>query len=462
MFKPSTYINRRNALQKKVSSGIILILGNVETPMNYAANTFHFRQDSNFLYFFGLDEPGLAGVIDIDNNRHILFGNDVDIEDIIWMGPQKKLADKALNVGIDQVRPSKELSSFIAEAVKIGRKIHFTPPYLAENKILLESLTDIKPSLQKSQASLEMIKAIVSLRSYKNDEEIAELEKAAEIGFEMHLTAMKMARAGIMESEIVAIMESIPKKYNGMTSFPIILSQNGETLHNHDHSQVLQDGRLLMVDAGAETRHHYASDFTRTLPVSGKFTQRQSDIHNIVLAANNKATELAAPGIKYQQVHLECAKVIARGLKDLGLMKGNIEEAVNLGAHAMFFPHGLGHMMGLDVHDMEDLGENYVGYDEETQRSHLFGTAYLRLGRKLEPGFVFTNEPGIYFIPALIELWKKEGKFTDFINYAKAEEYIGFGGIRMEDDLLITPTGCRLIGKRLPATAEEIEHAMSS
>lgn len=460
MFKTITYKNRRTELQKRLGSGIILIPGNVETPMNYPANTFHFRQDSNFSYFFGLDEPGLAGVIDIDTGQHMIFGNEVDIEDIIWMGPQKPLAEKALNVGIEQVQPFGTLNSFIENAIKAGRKIHFTPPYLAENKILLESLTGIKTSLQKPYASFELIKAIVSLRSYKDEEEISELEHAAAIGYEMHLTAMKMAKPGIRESEIVAIMESIPMKYRGITSFPIILSQNGETLHNHDHSQILQDGRLLMVDAGAETNLHYASDFTRTLPVNGKFSSRQKDIHNIVLAANNKATELAAPGIKYQFVHIETAKVIAQGLKEIGLMKGNIEEAVNLGAHALFFPHGLGHMMGLDVHDMEDLGENHVGYDEQTKRSSLFGTAYLRLGRTLEPGFVLTNEPGIYFIPALIALWKKEAKFNQFINFDKAEEFIGFGGIRMEDDLLITHSGCRLIGKRLPATAEEIETAM--
>ncbi len=296
------------------------------------------------------------------------------------------------------------------------------------------------------------------MRSIKEACEIAEIEKACDIGYKMHTTAMMMAKVGETERNIAGSLEGIANSLGCSPSFPIILSQNGETLHNHDHSQVLKEGRLLLCDAGAESVSHYASDFTRTIPVGGRFTQRQKDIYNIVLAANNKAIEIAKPGIPYIQVHLESAKVIAAGLKELGLMKGDVNEAVINGAHTLFLPHGLGHMMGLDVHDMEDLGENHVGYDDEITRSDQFGTAYVRLGRKLQEGFVITVEPGIYFIPALLEKWKSEMINSAFINFDKVAEYIGFGGIRLEDDILITSKGCRLLGsKRIPITVDEVE-----
>lgn len=462
MFESKIYSDRRLRLRKKIRSGIILILGNNESPMNYPANTYHFRQDSNFLYYFGLDLPGLVGVIDIEDGKDCIYGNNVDIDDIIWMGPQPTISELAAKAGVLSTHPLKDLSSTLHRAIKQGRKIHFTPPYRAENILFLEQLIGIHPSLVQKYSSKELVSAIVSMRSIKEPCEIAEIDSACDIGYLMHTTAMKMAQIKETERNINGSIEGVAHSLGSFPSFPIILSQNGETLHNHDHSQVLKEGRLLLCDAGAETVSHYASDFTRTIPVGGKFTKRQKDIYNIVLAANNKAIEIAKPGIPYLNVHLEAAKVIASGLKELGLMKGDINDAVANGAHALFMPHGLGHMMGLDVHDMEDLGENNVGYDDEISRSDQFGTASLRLGRKLQEGFVITDEPGIYFIPALIEKWKGEMINSSFINYDKVSEYIGFGGIRLEDDLLITSKGCRLLGsKRIPITVDEVEKAVA-
>ena len=458
MFESKIYSERRLRLRKKIRSGIVLILGNNESPMNYPQNTYHFRQDSNFLYFFGLDLPGLVGVIDIEDGKDCIYGNNVDIDDIIWMGPQPTINDLAAKAGVLCTHPLKDLSSTLQRAVKQGRKIHFTSPYRAENILTLEQLLGIHPSMVQKYASAELVNAIVTIRSIKEACEIAEIDSACDIGYKMHTTAMMMAKAGETERNIAGTLEGIALRLGSSTSFPIILSQNGETLHNHDHSQVLKEGRLLLCDAGAETVSHYASDFTRTIPVGGKFSQRQKDIYNIVLAANNKAIEIAKPGIPYIQVHLESAKVIAAGLKELGLMKGDVNDAVANGAHALFFPHGLGHMMGMDVHDMEDLGENNVGYDDEISRSDQFGTAYVRLGRRLQEGFVITVEPGIYFIPALLEKWKGEMINSAYINFDKVAEYIGFGGVRLEDDLLITSKGCRLLGsKRIPITVEEVE-----
>lgn len=460
MFKPEIYKNRREALKSKIKSGVAFFPGNVDSPMNYAANTFHFRQDSTFLYFFGIDLQGLCGVIDFDEGTEILFGDDVSIDDIIWMGPQPSMKDYASKVAVENVQPTSALEGYLKKVLDQGRKLHFLPPYRGETKIMMEALTGIKVAEQKEKSSSELIKAVVSLRNIKDKYEIAELEKAAAIGYEMHVTSMKMAHPGETERRIAGTIEGIALSHGTMPSFPIILSQNGETLHNHDHSQILKEGRMLLTDAGAETTTHYASDFTRTVPVGGKFSKRQRDIYQIVLDANNLATAAIKPGVKYQDIHLLAAKVIADGLKSLNIMQGDTAEAVRQGAHAMFFPHGLGHMMGMDVHDMEGLGEDNVGYDEETKRIQQFGTAYLRLGRKLEPGFVLTNEPGIYFIPALVNLWKQEGKFKEFINYSEVEKYLDFGGVRLEDDILVTETGYQLIGKRIPITIEEVEETM--
>lgn len=461
MFDKNTYANRRNSLHNKGLKGVGLILGNIESPMNYRDNTFHFRQDSSFLYFFGLDFPGLAGVIDFDSGDDYIFGDDVDIEDIIWMGPQVPLKESAEKAGIKNTSPFSNLFEFVSSAVQQGRKVHFLPQYRGENKMMLEKLLGISSLRINDYASLQFIKAVIDIRSIKEPAEIIEIEKACATGYKMHVTAMKMAQPGMWEQKIAGTIEGVALAGGGMTSFPIILTQHGETLHNHDHSQLLKEGNLMLTDAGAESLLHYASDFTRTVPVGGKFTQKQREIYEIVLAANNRGQELTKPGTTYLSVHSAVAEVIASGLKDLGLMKGDVKEAVKNGAHAMFFPHGLGHMMGLDVHDMEDLGQIYVGYDDETRPVDQFGTAYLRLGRKLQPGFVITNEPGIYFIPALIDKWKSEKINNEFINFEKVNEYRDFGGIRLEDDILVTETGSKLIGERIPITPDEIEEIVS-
>lgn len=462
MFNAQTYITRRQKLNQNISEGLVLLLGNVDSPMNYADNTYHFRQDSSFLYFAGLDFQNLALVMDVESGEEIIFGNDIDIADIIWMGPQISLKEKALKVGISKSEPLGNLQKVIEKAISLGRKVHFLPPYRAENKLLLNNLLGIAVSKLKTYASLELIKSIVDLRSVKEDQEIAEIRKACAVGYQMHVRAMKMANPGVWEQSIAGTIEGIANAGGGMVSFPVILSQNGETLHNHDHSQTLVSGRLMLVDAGAEVGSHYASDFTRTVPVNGKFTQKQREIYEIVLATNNHGRELTKPGATYLSVHLAAAEVIASGLKALGLMKGDVKEAVANGAHALFMPHGLGHMLGLDVHDMEDLGQNYVGYDDQTRPVDQFGTAYLRMGRKLQPGFVITNEPGIYFIPALIEKWKAEKINADFINFDRLESYLDFGGIRLEDDILVTESGSEIIGDRIPITPQEVEDTMQS
>jgi Xaa-Pro aminopeptidase len=461
MFKPEIYSARRKKLKELLSDGVVLLLGNSDVPMNYADNTYHFRQDSNFLYYFGLDFQGLAGVIDIDQGNEILFGDDVGIEDIIWMGPQVSLKENAGKAGCTETAPFKELFSYISNAIARGRKIHFLPPYRAKNKLLLQELSGIHPAKLKAYSSLELIKAVIAQREIKEAVEIAEIKKACAIGYDMHVKAMKMAHPGTWEQTIAGTMEGIANAQGASISFPIILSQHGETLHNHSHAAYLKQGKLMVVDAGAESLMHYASDFTRTTPVGGQFTQQQREIYALVLAANNHTTANTKAGISYLSAHLAAAEIIASGLKELGLMKGDVKEAVKNGAHALFFPHGLGHMMGLDVHDMEDLGQIHVGYDDEIRPVDQFGTAYLRLGKRLKPGFVITNEPGIYFIPALIDKWKAEKINTDFINFNKLDAYRNFGGIRLEDDLLVTETGCELLGERIPITPEEIDRTVN-
>lgn len=461
MFSAEVYISRRKRLAEEVKNGVILLPGNGESPMNYLDNTYPYRQDSNFLYFFGLDQPGLVGLIDAGSGEAILFGNDVNLDDIIWMGPQESIASRAEQAGVRDSRPLDKLDSTLAEAIRQGRRIHFLPPYRGENKILLEQLTGVAVARQREYASLELIRAVVGLRSVKEPREIEEIEKACATGYKMHVKAMKMAQPGVWEQKIAGRIEGIAASGGGRISFPVILSQNGDTLHNHNHSQILEQGRLMIVDAGAESSLHYASDFTRTIPVGGTFSPRQREIYEIVLAANNRATQLIRPGVTYLSVHLEVAAVIAAGLKEVGLMKGDVAEAVAAGAHALFFPHGLGHMMGLDVHDMEDLGQIHVGFDEEIRPSRQFGTSALRLGRRLQPGFVITNEPGIYFIPALIDQWRAEKINADFINFDIADTYKGFGGIRLEDDILVTPEGARVLGNRVPILPEEVERIVA-
>ncbi len=457
MFKSEVYSKRREVLRAKVGSGLILLLGNRELPMNYPANTYHFRQDSTFLYYFGLNYAGMAALLDCESGNDLLIADDIDIEDIIWMGVQPSVKDLALKAGVRDTRPVGALKALLDEARGKGRNIHFIPPYRPDNKILLHDLLGLPFAEMKSAASVELIRAIVSMRSLKDADEIAEIERACEIGVSMHTAAMKSAKPGILEREISGMIEGIALSHGSSVSFPVICSVHGETLHNHYHGNIMKEGDLLLTDAGAETTMNYASDYTRTFPVSSRFTQKQREIYEIVLKANMDAIAAIKPGIRYQEIHLLAAKVIAEGLIALGLMKGDADAAVKAGAHAMFFPHGLGHMMGLDVHDMEDLGENYVGYDETTSRIDQFGTAYLRLGRRLEPGFVLTVEPGIYFIPALIAKWKNENINAEYINFGKAEQYLDFGGIRIEDDILVTDQGARILGPHLPKGVDEIE-----
>ncbi len=462
MFTKDIYVGRRARLMEKVGSGLILLLGNSEASCNYPSNTYKFRQDSSFLYFFGLNEPDMAAVLDAESGEQVLFGNDVDIDDIIWMGPQESVKEKAASIGIEKSAPMAQLQGYIDNARKQGRKVHFLPPYRNYNKILLNSLLEIPIANLKAEASVELIKAVVDLRIIKDEHELAEIEKACNIGYAMHLTAMKMAKLGMVEQQLYGIMEGIAYSEGAMTSFPTILSQNGETLHNHKHHQILTDGRMVVIDSGAETNMNYCSDFTRTFPSSGKFTQQQKDIYRIVSAANNLAVDMARPGITYKEVHLAACRLIAQGLNNLGILKGDVDEAVAAGAHALFMPHGLGHNMGLDVHDMEDLGENYVGYDDTIQRSTQFGLASLRMGRMLKPGHVITVEPGIYFIPALIDKWQAEGINKEFVNFDALKDYRTFGGIRLEDDIVVTENGCRLLGaKRLPITVEDVEREMA-
>ncbi len=460
MFAPETYTNRRNSLRKEMQSGIILLPGNTDAAYNYPANQYTFRQDSNFSYFFGLDHPDLFGVLDVDNGVDYIFGNDVDIDDIIWMGPQPSISDLALKAGVKNTAPLGQLPAFIINLIQKGRPIHFAPTYRGETVIQLSDLLGIVPARLKDAVSLPLIKAIVKLRSVKSQEEIAEIEKAVDIAWLMFTTGMKMAKPGVKEQEIVGAMEGISVAHGRPVSFPIILSINGQTLHNHHHGNLLREGRMLVMDGGTETELLYASDITRSVPVGGKFNQKQKEIYEIVLNANLNAIPATKPGVFYRQCHDIACETIASGLKDLGIMKGDVKEAVAAGAHALFMPHGLGHMLGMDVHDMEGLGQIYVGYDDEIQPSNLFGTAYLRMGRRLQPGFVITNEPGIYFIPELINIWKSENKFTEFINYNKVMEYLDFGGIRIEDDILVTADGSRVLGKPIPKTVADVEATM--
>jgi Xaa-Pro aminopeptidase len=461
MFKIEVYESRRAGLHKLMKSGLALFIGNVDAPMNYPANTYHFRQDSDFLYYFGLDLPGFTGLMDFDSGKDWIFGNDVDMDDIIWMGPQPTLKELAAKCGVTNTAPQSKLESVVREAVSKKRTIHFLPPYRAETKMTLGSLLKENPCQMKTLSSAGLIKAVVSMRSVKEQIEIDEIVKALGVAYEMHTTAMKMCKPGVKEQEIFGVIEGIALAKGGGTSFPIILSINGQTLHNHYHGNILTKGKMMVTDAGAETNLHYSSDVTRTTPVGGKFSRKQKDIYEIVLKANTESIKSAGPGMSNRDLHLNACRIIASSLKDAGLMKGDVEEAVAEGAHALFMPHGLGHMMGLDVHDMEALGENYIGYNDQVKRSAQFGLSFLRFALPYKTGHVFTVEPGIYFIPQLIDQWKSEGKFREFINYNKLEEWKDFGGIRIEDNVLITEKGHKLLGKPIPKTIAEIESTCS-
>jgi len=461
MFKSEVYTGRRAELHKKMKSGIAVFISNTEAPMNYPANTYHFRQDSDFLYFFGIDLPGFTGLMDFDSGQDKIFGNDYEMDDIIWMGPQPTVKELALKCGISETASLSKLDEIIKDSLSKQRKIHFLPPYRGETKMMLGLLLKENPCQMKTLASVELIKAVISMRAIKEKVEIEEIEKAVDIAYEMHVTAMKMCKPGVREQDIFGTIEGIALSKGGGTSFPIILSINGQTLHNHAHGNILTKGRMMVTDAGAETNLHYASDITRTTPVGGKFSQNQKDIYEIVLKANTEAIKATRPGMSNRDLHFMACKIIATEMKNLGLMKGDVDEAVAAGAHALFMPHGLGHMMGLDVHDMEALGENFIGYNDEVKRSEQFGTAFLRFALPYKPGHVFTVEPGCYFIPELIEQWKAEGKFKDFLNYKNIEGYMSIGGIRIEDNVLITEDGHKVLGKPIPKTVKEVESVCS-
>ena len=457
MFEKNIYIQRRERLISKMQSGIIILPGNNDVGMNYAHNPYHFRQDSDFLYFFGIDRAGLVGIIDIDTGSTTLFGDDYTLDDLVWMGKQPTLAELAAKSGILKPKSLQKIDDIITPAKRSRRQIHFLPQYRHDNIIALHEWLSLPISNIKNGASVELIKAVVALRSIKGVEEIAEMEEAVNITRKMHIAVMKAARPGMYESELAGIAQSIAIAHQGQLSYPIIMSKNGQILHNHYQGNKLEEGDLVLGDYGAENTMHYAGDITRTFPISKKFSAQQLDIYNIVLRAEMAVIEHLKPGVPYRNLHLLAAGIILDGLKGMGLIKGNIEDALQAGAYGLFFPHGLGHMIGLDVHDMEGLGENYVGYRDGLERSNQFGFKYLRLAKELESGFVLTVEPGIYFIPELIENWKSYKKHREFINYQTLNLFKNFGGIRIEDNCLISDNGYRVLGKPIPKTVKEIE-----
>lgn len=448
---------RREILKRTVGNGVLLFLGNDESPMNYRDNTYHFRQDSTFLYYWGFGRnAGIAAVIDIDNDREIIFGDELTIDSIVWTGPLPTLREQAQEVGTNETLPMQALASFLKEAVSKGRKVHYLPPYRAEHTVMLQDLLGISPAAQDAGKSLAFIKAVVNQRNYKSAEEVAEIEKAVNISYRMHLAAMKGARPGMKEYEVKALIHAAAQNSGAELSFPIISTVHGETLHNHNYNNTLEAGQMLLVDAGAELPNGYCGDISSTVPVGKRFSERQRTIYGIVYNAHYAAVDALKPGIPFKEVYYIACRTLFNGLKELGLTRGDADEAVLAGAHALFFQCGLGHMMGLDVHDMENLGEVWVGYDG-VPKSTQFGIKSLRLARPLEPGFVLTIEPGIYFIPTLIDMWSAEKRFEAYINYKEVEKWRGFGGIRNEEDYLITPEGHRILGDPVSKKIEDVE-----
>lgn len=454
MFSKETYVQRRAELKRRIGSGVLLFLGNDDCGMNYADNTYRYRQDSTFLYYFGLPFAGLAAVIDVDNDREIIFGDELTIDDIVWMGTQPTLHEKAHSVGVDQVLPSGQLRDVLDKALAARQPVRYLPTYRPEHRIKLWRLLDVKPGDEKP--SVEFIRGVVDMRNHKTPEEIAEIEKACDVTADMHIAATEAIQPGMHEYEIAALIEYIAGKNNCPLSFPTICTVHGETLHNHYHGNVIKPGDMVLIDAGAERPSGYAGDMSSTICAGKTFTPRQKSIYDIQVASHLAAVEMLRPGVPFLNVYERAAEVICAGMKDLGILKGDPRDAVAAGAHAMFFQCGLGHMMGLDVHDMENLGEVYVGYDGKP-KSTQFGRKSLRLARPLEEGFVLTIEPGVYFIPELIDLWQGQGLFTDFINYDELNKWRDFGGIRNEEDYLITADGARRLGKKIPLTTEEVE-----
>lgn len=458
MFAAKTYAARRQALRTKIGSGLILIPGNSLSPNNYPNNAYYFRQDSTFRYYFGLNTPSLAGLIDADTGDEALYGNDFTMEDIIWTGPQPTLQELGTQVGIAETHPSADLAPRLARAIALGRRVHYLPPYRGETKLQLSALLGIAPAMLHDYKSVDLMMAVAEMREKKSAEEVEALERAFQIGYKMHTTAMRMCRPGVVEREIAGAIEGVAKSFGQGVSFPSIVSLHGETLHNLNADGVLEEGRLLLCDAGGESTEGYCSDHTRTYPVSGRFTQKQKDIYNIVLAAHDRVAEIVRPHMMYTEVHNTAYLVLAEGLIGLGLLKGTAADAVASGAMAMLMPHGLGHGMGMDVHDCEAMGERSFDFASIADRAAKSGTCIYRAAWRIEQGTVMTDEPGLYFIPALIDKSRAEGKFKGIVNYDALDAYRNFGGIRIEDDLLVTDTGNRMLGdKKIPITIEELE-----
>jgi Xaa-Pro aminopeptidase len=456
MFTKDIYIRRRQQLKNTIDSGILLFLGNEESSINYVDNTYRFRQDSSFLYYFGLDYPGLVGIIDLDEDKETIYGDDLTIDHIVWMGSQPTIKERSSAVGIDSTGTIKDCLGYLTTAKEINRKIHFLPPYRPEHQIKLHNWLDISLNEPNKLTSVEFIVAVGEQRNIKSDEEIEQLEQVISVTTDMHLAAMRYAKPGMTEAQVAAKVHGVALAAGGDLSFPIIATINGQTLHNHYHGNTIKEGDLFLLDAGAENHLHYAGDMSSTFPISSKFTERQKEIYQISLDAHNAALNSLKHGINFKDVHFAASRVIFDGLKALGFTKGDTDEALHAGAHALFLPCGTGHLMGLDVHDMENLGEVYVGYGGE-EKSTQFGLKSLRLGRDLKPGYVLTIEPGIYFIPELMDLWSSQGKFTEFINYGKVNEYRDFGGVRNEEDVLITDEGFRVLGKPLAKSIDDVE-----
>jgi Xaa-Pro aminopeptidase len=458
MFPAEVYIQRRKRLRELVGKGVILFLGNKEVAMNYAANNYPFRQDSSFLYYFGLDMPGLAGMIDCELAGETIYGSDPTLEDVIWVGNQEPLQEKALKVGVSLVKPLERLDGDVFRVIAHSREVHYLPPYREQRRLQLAYYDNLKYEEVDRNASETLIRAVVTQRSVKDAHELQEIENTMnDVTREAYGQAIQLIKPGKFEYQIAGKLEGYMLEKHCRMAYPTICTVNGQTLHNHYYGNELKKGQLLLIDAGAESPMRYANDITRTYPVGGKFTNQQKDIYKIVLDAQYEAIKAIKPGKPYCEVHTIAASVITRGLKELGLMKGDIDEAVHHGAHALFFPHGIGHMLGLDVHDMEDVGEDYIGYDQEFKRSEQFGTAYLRLAKRLQEGNLVTVEPGIYFIDPLIDKWHSEGRYRDFIDYRAIDKFRGFGGIRIEDNVVITAKGNRIIGKPIAKEIEEVE-----
>jgi len=458
MFDSSIYKQRREELRRRIGSGLILLPGNTFSPNNYPNNAYYFRQDSTFVYYFGQNVPSLAGVLDADSGCDELYGDDFTVDDIIWMGPQPKVAELAAEAGVAASGSMADLAQRVGEALAAGRRVHYLPPYRGETKLQLADLLGVAPAALHDGKSVDLMFAVAEMREVKSAEEIEELERAFHIGYMMHLTAMKMCRPGVVEREIAGAIEGIAKSYGLGVSFPSIVSQHGETLHNMASDGVLTAGRLLLCDAGGENTSYYCSDHTRTYPVSGRFTERQKDIYNTVLAAHDRVAEIVHPDMMYNDIHRASYLTLAEGLHDLGLIKCSAEDAVGAGVMTMFMPHGLGHGIGLDVHDCESIGERSFDYSSLRERAEASATCVYRAAWRVRKGTVMSDEPGIYFVPALIDKCHAEGLYKGLVDYDAVRGYYDFGGVRIEDDLLVTDDGCRLIGnRRIPVTVEELE-----